>query len=135
MPPEHLPPEDPREWLNRARSNLARSRVRQPDVYLEDLCFDAQQASEKSLKALLIARRIRFPFTHNLGELIALLQQDGVVIPESVLQAAALTDYAVEARYPGPSEPVRPDQHTRAVALAEAVVQWVAQQIPEPKDK
>ncbi|MGO8705823.1 MAG: hypothetical protein ACLQVA_18625 [Candidatus Brocadiia bacterium] len=27
MPPEHLPPEDPREWLNRARSNLAEAVV------------------------------------------------------------------------------------------------------------
>lgn len=58
---ERLPPTDPREWLNRARSNLAQARVHSPDVYLEDLCFNAQQAAEKAIKALLIAYGIRFP--------------------------------------------------------------------------
>ena len=39
MATERLPPDDPREWLNRARSNLARARadIDVPGVYLEDL--------------------------------------------------------------------------------------------------
>ena len=48
-PPERFPPDDPREWLNRARSNLARAKVSVSGAYLEDLCFDAQQASEKAI--------------------------------------------------------------------------------------
>jgi len=48
-PPERLPPDDPREWLNRARSNLAQAREQLPGVYLEDLCFNAQQAAERPL--------------------------------------------------------------------------------------
>ena len=40
-PPERRPPDEPREWLNRARSNLIRARQREVGVYLEDLCFDA----------------------------------------------------------------------------------------------
>ena len=45
MPPEGPSPEDPREWLRRARSNLARASQGQttPDVLFEDTCFDAQQ--------------------------------------------------------------------------------------------
>ena len=43
-----LPPDDPQEWLNRARSNLALAKNRIPDVYIEDLCFEAQQAAEKA---------------------------------------------------------------------------------------
>ena len=46
----------PRACLNRARSNLAQARNRVSDVYLEDLCFDAQQAAEKAINALMIAR-------------------------------------------------------------------------------
>lgn len=44
------------QWLRRAESNLARARFgRQvPEVLYEDLCFDAQQAAEKSLKALML---------------------------------------------------------------------------------
>lgn len=60
MLPDRLPPDDPREWLNRAQSNVLRARMRMPGVYLEDLCFDAQQAAEKAIKAVLIARSIPF---------------------------------------------------------------------------
>ena len=45
MPPEPRRLDDPREWLNRARSNLERAQTTLPGVYLEDLCFDAQQAA------------------------------------------------------------------------------------------
>ena len=48
-PPERYPPDDPREWLNRARSSLAMAKNRIPDAYLEDLCFEAQQAAEKAV--------------------------------------------------------------------------------------
>lgn len=63
-----FPPDDPREWLNRARSNLARARSETEDVYLEDLCFDAQQAAEKALKAVLIHSKVRFPHVHDLAD-------------------------------------------------------------------
>lgn len=43
--------------------------------------------------------------------------------------AAALSDYAVEARYPGPAEPVTEEEYRQAVALAETVVRWVEQLI------
>ena len=51
---KRLPPNDPREWLNRANSNLVAARNTDPDVYLEDLCFDAQQAAEKAIKGVFI---------------------------------------------------------------------------------
>ena len=43
-----------------------------PDVLFEDLCFDAQQAAEKALKAVLISGGRRFPKTHDLTELLHL---------------------------------------------------------------
>ena len=55
-PPERFPPDDPREWMNRARGNLARAKKREPGFYLEDLCFDAQQAAEKAIKAMFVRR-------------------------------------------------------------------------------
>ena len=54
-PPERFPHDDPREWMNRAHSNLARAKLWTDGVYLEDLCFDAQQAAEKAIK---LARRV-----------------------------------------------------------------------------
>ena len=63
MVPGRLPPDDPREWLNRARSSLAKARegAAFPEIYLEDLCFDAQQAAEKAIKALLLHLGVGFP--------------------------------------------------------------------------
>lgn len=69
----------PEDWLLRAHSDLALAcgRLRR-SVLPEDLCFHAQQAVEKSLKAVLISRGIDFPRTHNLRMLID-------VLPETVL--------------------------------------------------
>jgi HEPN domain-containing protein len=99
MPPERFSPDDPREWLNRARSNLARAQMKITGVYLEDLCFDAQQAAEKAVKALLIKRGVTFPYVHDLARLVTLLEEAGQEIPELVRRAEALTRYAVVTRY------------------------------------
>lgn len=129
MPPERLPPDDPREWLNRARSNLALAQVTIPGVYLEDLCFDAQQAAEKAIKAVLIACGTPFPFSHDLTELLSILEQTGVVIPPAIANAGRLSRFAVVTRYPGIAEPVTAEEHRRAVAIADTVVAWAEQRV------
>ena len=115
MPPERFPPDDPREWLNRAQSNLTRAKAKIPEVYLEDLCFDAQQAAEKAMKALLIKHGITFPYTHDLAKLLTLLEEAGEEIPEAVREAGRLTRFAVVSRYPGLIEPVTDEEYQRAV--------------------
>ena len=75
--PERFPPDDFREWMNRARSNLARAKTRVPGAYLEDSCFDAQQATEKAIKAVMIMQDIDFPYTHDLAHLITILEARG----------------------------------------------------------
>ena len=129
MPPDALSPEDPREWLRRARSSLARARIGhgQPDVLLEDLCFDAQQASEKALKALFVLKGATVPRTHSIADLLTALTALGFDIPDQIQSAASLTDYAVAARYPGPSEPVMTADFDAAVELAHAVVTWATE--------
>jgi HEPN domain-containing protein len=118
MPSERFSPDDPREWLNRARSNLARAQAKITGVYLEDLCFDAQQAAEKAIKALLIKRGVTFPYVHDLARLVTLLEQAGQEIPEFVQRVEALTRYAVVTRYPGLAEPVTEAHYQEAVAVA-----------------
>ena len=128
-PPERFPPDDPREWLNRARSNLAMAKNRVPDAYLEDLCFEAQQAAEKAIKAVMIRRNIEFPYVHDLAHLLSLLEEVGEIIPESVLQAEELTSYAVDTRYPGLSNPVEEQEYVDAVEIAETVVRWAEERV------
>ena len=119
-----------RDWLRRAKSNLARARQPKPEEVLwEDLCFDTQQAVEKSLKAVLLARGIAFRFVHDITELLTLLENQSVFLPEEIRSAAELTDYAVENRYPGPFEPVTEDEFKKALRIAEAVVAWSESQI------
>jgi HEPN domain-containing protein len=123
MPHERRPPDDPREWINRARSNLVRAQVILPGVYLENLCFDAQQAAEKAIKAVLIARGAVFPPTHDLAGLLTILGQNDEAIPSAIADAARLTRFAVTTRYPGVTDPLTAEEHHRAVAIAKAVVE------------
>lgn len=98
--------------------------MRMPGVYLEDLCFDAQQAAEKAIKAVLIARGIDFLYVHDLAELLTPLELAGEVLPSSVKEAAGLTRFAVVTRYPGVIESVTAEEHAQAVASAQAVLTW-----------
>ena len=127
--PERFPPDDPREWMNRARSNLALATNRVSGAYLEDLCFEAQQAAEKAIKAVMIKRDIEFPYVHDLGRLLSMLEIIDEPIPEEVQQAATLTKYAWEGRYPGVMEPVSEHDYTEAILLAEVVVRWAEERL------
>jgi HEPN domain-containing protein len=125
-------PSQPRSWLRRARSNLTRARLLagEPGVLYEDLCFDAQQAVEKALKAVLVQRGARVPKTHSLAELLTLVQKAGIEVPAEIQEATLLAPYAVETRYPGLWEEVTPADHQEAVRVAQRVVQWAEALIP-----
>jgi HEPN domain-containing protein len=129
---KRYPPTDPREWLNRAKANLARASQVDPGGYLEDLCFDAQQAAEKATKAAFIHRGLHFPYVHNLKELLQLLNRGGLKVPKYVWKAEDLTRFAFESRYPGQSRPVTQRQYRRAFRIAESVVRWAERQIGKP---
>ena len=124
-PHERFEYDDPREWLNRARSNLARAELWTKGVYLEDLCFDAQQAAEKAVKGLLLARGVQHPFIHDLAALFSMVEEAGVDVPTDVFAAATLTRYATVTRYPGHTRPVTEEDHEQAVELSRGVVRWV----------
>jgi HEPN domain-containing protein len=100
-----------------------------PGVYLEDLCFDAQQAAEKALKAVFIRNGWRFPYTHDVGRLIGLLERNGLKVPKYIRRADGLTRFAVESRYPGLSGPVTMRAYRASVRTAEAVVRWAERQV------
>lgn len=84
------------------------------------VCFGAQQAAEKALKALCVVEQTEFPFIHDLVRLRQLL-------PPSRVPAASVADlrwlgqWATSMRYPGE---VDGDwaQARRAVEIAAAVI-------------
>ena len=124
MPPEASAPGSAADWLRHARSDLALARVQNtPEILRESLCFHAQQAAEKALKAVLVAQTISFPRTHNLGVLLDLLAT--ALQPPADIQAAdILTEYAVSSRYPSEVEPITEEEYQKALNLAERVVAW-----------
>ena len=124
MPPENCRPGSPEDWLRYARSDLELARVEQsPYILLESLCFHAQQAAEKAIKAVLLANNIPFPRTHHIGTLLDLLPQN-IAPPHEIQDSAILTDYAVISRYPEDVEPVMEEEYEEAVRLAEIVIKW-----------
>ena len=130
--PKRYPPDDPREWLNRARSNLARAKAKRKGVYLEDLCFDAQQAAEKAIKALLIKLDMNFPYVHDLAELLTLVEKAGQAVPEPIKRAEELSRFAVFTRYPGIGPSIKEKEYRETVEIAARVVKW-AENIILPK--
>ena len=116
---------DFKSWLARAKSSLAISKNKSDDdIYYEDLCFQAQQAVEKALKALLIFYSVEPEKTHNLVSLAKTLSKY-TDVPEEINEAVILNDYAVQTRYPGAYTPIDEEEYNNAVTVAEKCVQWV----------
>jgi HEPN domain-containing protein len=79
---------------------------------------------EKALKAVLMARQVEFPFTHDLEELLAIFAGAETVVPDKLQDVGVLTPYAVETRYPGFWGEISERDVRQALALAQEAVGW-----------
>lgn len=93
------------------------------------MCFHAQQAAEKAIKAVLIRRGIPFPYVHDLAALLTLLEKATGELPNCIREAERLTQFAVEARYPGAAPPVGEGEYAEAIKVASEVVRWAEKQL------
>ncbi len=67
MPQDRPVPGSAEDWLARAEGDLALARTPLPEgAFYEDLCFHAQQAAEKAIKAVYQHYGKRFRYTHDL---------------------------------------------------------------------
>jgi HEPN domain-containing protein len=95
-----------RQWVDRAEADYAAAVLLRHSrkKHSQDIaCFHFQQCVEKYLKARLVEANIMFQRTHDLERLLDLalpIEPLWAVFRPAVI---ALTDYAVESRYPGPS--------------------------------
>jgi HEPN domain-containing protein len=118
-------------WMDRAKSSLAISKTRYDEsVFYEDLCFQAQQAVEKALKAFLIFYKVDPEKTHNLVALIKELSKY-ITIPDEINETAILNDYAVQTRYPGGYTPIEEEEYNNAIIIAEKCIKWIEKKIKE----
>lgn len=109
-------------WLRYAREDLAAAErlLADPRSVPRHICWLAQQAAEKALKAALVLESVDFPWRHDLDALRNLLPAGWAVKAEQP-DLAELTEWAVEARYPGDWPEATVEDAERAVATARAV--------------
>ncbi len=69
------------------------------------------------------------PKVHDIWELVDLLSDKMDIEYIRSLHVEDLTDYSVEARYPGP--PVVEEEAGEALALAKKVVEWAGERLGE----
>jgi len=99
-----------------------------PDSEDEAIGFHAQQAVEKSLKAVLALHGIPFRKTHDLSELMDLLTDHGRAAPPNAAALDTLSPFAVIFRYDVLD--VEGFDRRDALGMAEVVRRWAGEQIP-----
>ncbi len=104
--------------------------MREDDVLWSVITFHAQQAAEKSLKAMLAWHDVPFRKTHSLEELGRQCAALDSTLQELTSEAAPLTEYAWKYRYPGEEKEASRDEAERALATARKVHAAVATRIP-----
>ncbi len=88
-------------WLFRANEDIAvieKLFESEPELYASTICFHAQQAVEKFLKAFLVFHNIDFPKTHDLDYL--LFECKKLDAKNFDIDLGSLTDFGVSIRYP-----------------------------------
>lgn len=119
------------QLLRRAADDEAAARAMMPLEPVTDAIvgFHAQQAVEKSLKAVLAARDVEFPFIHDIAGLADLCEEAGASLPEELEGVDRLTPYAAGLRY----DDDQPSIVGRETALnwATAGVAWARDQIQD----
>ncbi|MGH2353198.1 MAG: HEPN domain-containing protein [Chloroflexota bacterium] len=131
MLPEDLPADAPLTWIRYARADLALAGVPLPENGMwETLCYHAQQAAEKAIKAVLLHYHTEFPSIHNIERLVALLPPD-LERTGTLSAAGQLTCYAAVMRYRVSEPLVTEAEYRNAVRLADSVEAWAERVIAE----
>jgi HEPN domain-containing protein len=94
------------------------------EIFPDIVCFHAQQAAEKYLKAYLVFLKEEFPKTHALEDLVLIASSHDPLSRNLFTIASDLSPYAVEIRYPDSLSP-SPEDAREAVHAAEAIRKYI----------
>ena len=118
-----------KEWIKRAYSSLELAKFSDNEfVCYEDLCYQAQQAAEKGLKALLIFYGVEPQKTHNLFVLLQELEKY-TELNEEIKEVLKLYNFAVQTRYPGDYIAIEKEEYQQSVTIAEKCLEWIEEKV------
>ena len=120
-----------RSWLEKARRDFvtAKNGLDSSEPFTEIICFHAQQAGEKYIKAYLVWQEIEFPKTHSVEDLLLLATQKDPSFQTLIEEATFLTPFAVEIRYAEFEEPLFEDAK-KAVGIAQQIRDFILAKLP-----
>ncbi len=122
-----------RGWMRKANSDLKNAELcLAADDSLDTACFHCQQAAEKSLKAFLIDRNLKFPLVHDLKRLLDFCSPADAAFKNLEPLALLLNPFAVQTRYDDEFWP-NADEVREAVAAAKSIRQFVLDSMPTSK--
>jgi len=118
-------------WLRKAEEDfqVARELMERDRTSYTPVGFHGQQAAEKFLKGLLSRHQIPFPKTHDIEELLILVERATPGIHAELRDAEILSPYGVETRYPSERPDLNRGQGAEAVRLASLVRTAVMQRL------
>ena len=122
-----------KEWLEKAKIFLEEAAALTAKGVYWLACFNAQQAAELYLKAIIIKRTGLHPFTHDLTVLLSEIEELGLKVPAELhVYADALTPHYTMARYPG-RKPIEYGKEIakRCVKYARKIEEWTEKILKE----
>lgn len=94
------------------------------DEYIGLFC---QQAVEKEFKSVFSRSHVLFPWTHDLSQLVVLLEDNGLTLPGDLGDCVSLTPFAAALRYdrlPEDQGEAKAFDRAEAVRMASSAVTW-----------
>lgn len=126
--------DETKKWLEYADENLKSAKVLLDNKLFNPCLQNAQQAVEKTLKALLVEFSIKFKKTHSTNELAMMLAENHLDIKLAEEERELLDSIYLPSKYPlGSILPgFEPDEHIckNCIAIAERVRESVLRLLP-----
>lgn len=119
-------------WMEYARTDLKAgyTLLRDPDHFPRHVCYLAQQAAEKALKAILVFLNMDYPYTHDLDRIRETIPA-GWRVKTTYPKLYGLTIWAVETRYPAEMPDIVEADARQALQMAEGIYQLIEAEIAE----
>ena len=122
-----------KEWLTLADDDLRMAELTMKDS--EPVCwaaaFHCQQAAEKSLKALLAYNEYHVEKMHDVAFLVKLCVKFLPEMEQFIETGAALSEYAVETRYPAVRVEITKIKAEKAVETARDIYEFILKSLPD----